>query len=91
MLTSIVTKQADIPQSLKNLTLRDAVTFLKSAWDRLEVGTIAKCWSNILASSNDPEDDIPLSVLKEKWASEINAETEQTIELLHIMYPQVRF
>lgn len=92
LLASVVAKQADVSESLKNLTLRDAVSFLKSAWDRLETDTIAKCWKNILnfvGKENDPEDDIPLNVLKERWASEIHSEAEHTIKLLHTIYPEV--
>lgn len=94
LLASVVAKQADIPEWLKKLTLRDSISFLKSAWDRLETDTIAKSWKSILSfvgNENDPEDDIPLSVLKEKLYLEINFEVENAMKLLDAINPEVWF
>lgn len=92
LLASIVATKNDVIAALKQLTLRDAVGYLDSAWQRLEKETIAKCWTNILSSIGDEEDyeeDIPLAILRERICSPINSQQERTIELLHTINPEV--
>lgn len=92
LLASIVATGTDVIEALKKLTLRDAIGYLDSAWQRLEKKTIAKCWTNILSSIGDEEDcdeDIPLATLRERICSPINSQQERTIELLHSINPEV--
>ncbi|XP_037827591.1 jerky protein homolog-like isoform X2 [Lucilia sericata] len=94
LLASIAAKNSDLLQSMRNVTLKDAVTLLSVAWDRVSTETLAKCWKNILSlvgNEEDPEDNIPLSILKEKWDAEINSLMQMSADLLQDLSPQVEF
>lgn len=75
----------DISKAIKNLTIKDAAFLLASSWNKLSPDIIAKCWKNILCysvdndsatgtenseSEEDSDDNLSLSVLKQKWISE---------------------
>lgn len=93
MLASIAAKNSDLLQSMRNVTLKDAVTLLSVAWDRVSTETLAKCWKNILSlvgNEEDPEDNIPLSILKDKWDAEISSLMQMSVDLLQDLSPQVR-
>lgn len=51
--------------------MKDAVTLLFVAWNRVSTETFAICWKNILSLAGG-EDNIPLSIPKVKWDAEIN-------------------
>nr|XP_036223171.1 uncharacterized protein LOC118681685 [Bactrocera oleae] len=44
-----------------------------------------------MRKEEDPEDNIPLSILKTKWDAEINSLMETSDILLHNLSPQVEF
>lgn len=70
LLSTILSQNPDnVGSSLKNVTLKDAILNLVLAWDSLEQSVIEKCWRNIL--SQDDEDDLPLSVLRENLRSNV--------------------
>lgn len=67
-------EENDISKALKNINLKDAVFLLANSWDKLSPEVIEKCWKKILCSNiatseteEDSDDDIPLSILKERW------------------------
>lgn len=96
LLSSIVSSNSqDLSKLLKELTIKDAVVNLALAWNRLEPDTIRKCWVNILnfnrnVDDEELEDDIPLSILQEKYRSELQEPTQEVILLLNELDTQVR-
>lgn len=87
----------DITQFLKTLTLKDAVSFLTLAWNQLQASVIAKCWKPLSEcfeatepnESEDEEDDVPLSLLRQKILQEKNKEVHDIQDLLQIVVPMV--
>ncbi|XP_049311544.1 uncharacterized protein LOC125778367 [Bactrocera dorsalis] len=79
---------------MKNVTLKDAVTLLSVAWDRVSTETLGNCWKKILSlmgNEEDPEYNIPLSIRKDKWSAEINSLMRMSVNLLQDLSPQVEF
>ena len=77
---------------MKSVTLRDAVTILESAWNKVSKDTMVKCWQNVLRfteNETDPEEDIPLSILKENMNSDVQQQMELAVDLLNELNPQV--
>ncbi|KAL1490195.1 hypothetical protein ABEB36_012927 [Hypothenemus hampei] len=65
-------------------------------WNRLQVNTIKKCWKNILnftenSDDEDPEEDIPLSFLKERYRTETDEQLQEVVNLLNEMDSQAEF
>lgn len=92
LLASIAAKDSNLIECMKRLTLKEAVILLADSWNRVSAETLAKCWANILSflvNEEDDEDNIPLSVLKEKWDSELKPLITSTILLLQSLNPQV--
>ncbi|XP_054737869.1 jerky protein homolog-like [Anastrepha obliqua] len=86
----------DITQFLKHLTLKEAVSFLMLAWNQLQANVIVKCWKLLLEclntteanESEDEDDDIPLSLLREKILQEKCEEVHDIQGLLQIVFPE---
>lgn len=92
LLASIAAKESDLLESIKQITLKDAINHLEQAWTRITNDTLSKCWKNILnlvSDQEDPDDNVPLSVLKESWEIETRQLEERAVELLRILNPQV--
>ncbi|XP_028901647.2 tigger transposable element-derived protein 6-like [Zeugodacus cucurbitae] len=86
ILASIAATNSKLLDSMKKITLRRAINLLDAAWSRVSEVTLANCWKNILnftADDDDPEDSVPLAVLKEKWGAEIRALLSNTVDLLN--------
>ena len=68
---------------LKKLSIKDAVIYLSLAWNKVDASTIQKCWKNILSfeEENYPEEDITLSILKEKYQNDMEAHMNEVIDL----------
>nr|XP_022920131.1 tigger transposable element-derived protein 2-like [Onthophagus taurus] len=86
-------EEDDISKALKNISIKDAVFMLANAWDKLSANLIAKCWRNVFGQSDeekDPDDDIPLSILKIKWMSVQKTEQgEQELKEIGAMLQQI--
>lgn len=87
-------EESDISNTLKNMTLKDAVFMLASSWDKVTADSIRKCWHKIFfynqltTDSNleyDSDDLIPLSELKERHESRGNEEQGEFIEIRTLM------
>ncbi|XP_066261193.1 jerky protein homolog-like [Euwallacea similis] len=95
LLSSIVSsKSENLSKLLKELTIKDAVINLSRAWSRLQADTIRKCFVNILnfeGSKNEEysEEDIPLSILKERYKSETKEPELEVVSLLKELDQQV--
>lgn len=92
LLAMVAAKNLDLVESMKSVTLRDAVTILESAWNKVSKDTMVKCWQNVLRfteNETDPEEDIPLSILKEIMNSEVRQQMELSVDLLNELNPQV--
>lgn len=92
LLASIAATQSDLLQSMKKITLDKAINLLDAAWSRVGEETLARCWNNILSfpkSDDDPEDSMPLAVLKEKWGAELRSLMCNTVDLLHSLSAEV--
>lgn len=94
LLSSIVaSKSKDLSKLLKELTIKDAIVNLSLAWNRLEAHTIEKCWKNILNftenGDEDPEENIPLSILKEQYRTERDEQVQEVLNLLNEVDSQV--
>ncbi|XP_066247910.1 jerky protein homolog-like [Euwallacea similis] len=69
-LLSQVVAKGNVGETLKAVTLRDAVSNLNLAWEKLKPIVIKKCWHQILRQNihfeeeEEEEENIPLSVLK---------------------------
>lgn len=53
LLASIPIKQSDVFNAFNKITLKDAVIYLESAWNRIETDIIVKCWKNILTEKEE--------------------------------------
>lgn len=92
LLASIVANESNIGETLKSLTLKDAVVNLAAAWNRLNSQMISKCWRSILEISSEDEDDLPLSVLKQRWDDNAAGEPlSVAVQLLNTIQPEVFF
>lgn len=93
LLAAIFSDERDLAASIKKITLRDAVTFLNTAWSQVGQGTIEKCWRNILSFGNlieeEDEDNIPLSILKLQMKEEATSLAEKTAAILQTLAPEV--
>lgn len=92
LLASVAAKNKCLVESMKALTLKDAIVLLHDAWNRVSSETLAKCWKNILSivePDEDEDDNIPLSILKEKLNSEIGSVITSTLNLLESLNPEV--
>lgn len=73
-------EENDITKALKNITLKDAVFLLADSWNKVLPDALQKCWRNIFSADTetatrsesewDLDDDIPLSIIKERWDSD---------------------
>lgn len=76
LLAEILTNnEKDLVKCLKSLNLKFAVCLLHNAWEKVPIGALEKCWKKILnpeidnSLEDDPEDLIPLNILKQKLSS----------------------
>lgn len=88
-------KQTELLDSIKMLTIKDAINLLDSAWSRISQQILNKCWKNILnlvSDQDDPDDNIPLSVLRERISPpEIRQLENSAVLLLQALNSQVCF
>lgn len=56
LLASISATNSDLLESMRNVTLKDAVTLLSVSWDRVSTTTLANCWNNVLSLTDIQED-----------------------------------
>ncbi|XP_066244712.1 jerky protein homolog-like [Euwallacea similis] len=92
--TIVSSKYEDISKVLKELTIKDAIISLSIAWNRVEAETIRKCWRNILNfrehdDDSDSENDVPLSLLKERYKNKSEETIEEVKNLLTEINSQV--
>ncbi|KAK9880360.1 hypothetical protein WA026_010245 [Henosepilachna vigintioctopunctata] len=85
LLSSILNTNEPIGIALKKLSLRDVMLNLAAAWQKLDADMISKCWHNLMAEPN--EDDLPLSVLKQRWGNKSHDIVEDTMTLLEAIGP----
>lgn len=95
LLSTIVSSECeDMSKVLKELTIKDAIISLSIAWNRVEAETIRKCWRNILNfrendDYSDSENDVPLSLLKERYKNKSEETIEEVKNLLNEINSQV--
>lgn len=85
LLTLIGRKQTDLLDSIKMLSIKDGINLLDSAWSRISPEVLHKCWKNILnlySDQDDPDDNIPLSVLRERISPPEIRHLEETATIL---------
>ena len=61
LLSTIVANNTNVTDALKNLTIKDAVINLMTAWNQFDPQVIRKCWRNILVQYDD--ENVPLAIL----------------------------
>lgn len=88
LLKYVVASGENMAESLKSLTMKDAIIYLNQAWQQLDPSIIKKCWNNIFNENDIDEDDLPLARLQEQRISQ-NSEpiVQETIELLQLIGP----
>ncbi|XP_053968618.1 jerky protein homolog-like [Anastrepha ludens] len=94
LLASIAATKSDLLESLKKINLKTAINLLDAAWFRVGEATLAKWWNSILkfaVNNDDPEDNVPLAILKEKWEAELRTLMSTTVDLLSSLNPQIEF
>lgn len=95
LLALMAGKQTELLDSIKMLTIKDAINLLDSAWSRISQQILNKCWKNILnlvSEQDDPDDNIPLSVLRERISpTEIRQLENSAVLLLQALNSQVCF
>ncbi|XP_053954093.1 jerky protein homolog-like [Anastrepha ludens] len=67
LLAFVAAKGFDLLEALKQIMLKEAIVTLEPAWSNVDAVVLCKCWSNVLSmveNQEDPEDDVPLSVLR---------------------------
>ncbi|KAJ8935001.1 hypothetical protein NQ314_013073 [Rhamnusium bicolor] len=73
---------------MQSLNLKHAVCLLHNAWEKVPASSLEKCWKTILKPKNDngleddPEDLIPLSVMRQKIRS-LAEEIDAVSSMLH--------
>ncbi|XP_066259146.1 jerky protein homolog-like [Euwallacea similis] len=90
LLADVIASNSNITDTLKNLTIKEAVVNLTAAWNRLDSQIIAKCWRNILENtemSEDDDDELPLSVLKRRWDDDKAGLISKSCDLLNTLAP----
>lgn len=92
LLTKIFTSNVkDINQSLKDLTLMDAVELLTDAWAKITTVSLRNCWNKILYRSffdYDEEDDIPLDTVRR---NEEIVTMRNTLMMINSLFPEVSY
>lgn len=94
LLALIAGNELNLLESIKMISLREAITLLDSAWSRITQEVLFKCWKNILdlvSDQEDPDDNVPLGELRETWQAEIRQLEERAVGLLQTLSPQVCF
>ncbi|XP_037816158.1 jerky protein homolog-like [Lucilia sericata] len=94
LLATIIAKEGDLLESMKKITLKEGVSILEASWNRVGKETLSNCWKNILNMVNDEDDpkfNVPLSVLKEKWQSEVRSLENIAADLLQTLRLQEVF
>ncbi|XP_036346760.1 tigger transposable element-derived protein 2-like [Rhagoletis pomonella] len=94
LLAMMAAKNSDLVSSMKTVTLKDAVTFLEIAWNKVSTDTMAKFWKNLLSfteSEEDPEENVPLSILKANMDSELQLLMTRAVDVLNELNPQVDY
>ena len=91
LLSTIVANNTNVTDALKNLTIKDAVINLMTAWNHLDPQVIKKCWRNILEVQDDVDDDenVPLMILKHQWDNTLQNPISESLGLLRTLVPQV--
>lgn len=92
LLAAVFESQCNVIESVKKITLRDAVTFLHSAWNKVGQQTLAKCWKPILSIADpfEEEDNIPLNLLKSQM-NETRRLARAAVDMLEKMTPEVSY
>jgi hypothetical protein len=84
-------QQNTLSEAIKAFNLKDAVTLLSTAWNKVEKETIAKCWKHILSvpdDNSDSQEDTPLNILQQTLKNSIERNiTQETIKLLEVINP----
>lgn len=92
LLTSIVAKSSDPSEVLKSLSLKDAVINLHVAWEKIDETLISKCWKAILPNEEeDPDDNVPLSVLRAECNRERISAIAEISQALSVIVPTAEF
>ncbi|XP_030753966.1 jerky protein homolog-like [Sitophilus oryzae] len=93
LLWQIIGTNKDIGETLKSLSLKDAIVNLALAWKNLKPEVIEKCLHNLLsplANEDDDEEEIPLSVLRNRIMNEeIDTVRSEIVDLLQAFNPEV--
>ncbi|XP_055910692.1 jerky protein homolog-like [Eupeodes corollae] len=80
-------------EMLKKFNLRDALTCLQGAWDKLTPEVIEKCWHELFAYeavSSDEDEGVPLAVLQQRMQlEEINQVSTTALSMLQEVFPDV--
>lgn len=93
LLSSVLSKNPEnISESLKQVTLREAVLNLHMAWNTLNQQTIQQCWKNLFCTTNEDNDDVPLSVIRKQLRSDADvlvSASSDVLNLLKIVNPNI--
>lgn len=92
LLALVAAKGGALLESMKQTSLKEAITILESAWRRVDANVLSKCWNNVLnmvLNRDDPEDDIPLSVLRNNLTINLVDLEETATNLLSTLLPEV--
>lgn len=93
LLSDVISKGRDVEKMLKKFNLRDALTCLQGAWDKLTPEVIEKCWHELFAYeavSSDEDEDVPLAVLQQRMQlEEINQVSTTALSMLQEVFPDV--
>ncbi|XP_039967599.1 jerky protein homolog-like [Bactrocera tryoni] len=67
LLASVAATGCVLLESMKQISLKDAIITIESAWNKVDEAVLSKCWNNFLSmleNQEDPEDEIPLNILR---------------------------
>lgn len=86
LLKKIVDSETDIPETLKNINLKDVVFSLAEAWQHVSVDLIKKSWAKMYSANSDDDDEIPLArlarqIIAEKEQPEFQNELQEIIQI----------
>uniref|UniRef100_A0A034WUX8 Jerky protein homolog-like n=1 Tax=Bactrocera dorsalis TaxID=27457 RepID=A0A034WUX8_BACDO len=77
---------------MKQISLKDAIITLESAWNKVDEAVLSKFWNNVLSmleNQEDPEDEFPLNILRRNLNMNVGDLEESAANLLQNLRPEI--
>ncbi|XP_039951871.1 uncharacterized protein LOC120769078 [Bactrocera tryoni] len=77
---------------MKQISLKDAIITLESAWNKVDEAVLSKCWNNVLSmleNQEDPEVEFLLNILRRNLNMNLGDLEESAANLLQNLRPEI--